>query len=216
MSGGGISAFAYTDNNPRRWVDPFGLTARPPRCPSARQDVSRSQLERLIGSVSPTDSANLDRGCIGMASAYQGMNVTFPETAPGTQCFNTQAEAQARTCPSGQKKFTFAKQGQYEHGSPTPGPNGQVPNDTISNAGGHYNYVGAFPGGCYGWMNNAISRPGQSARPADGEHWASLSQRDSLPPHDLVLDVSEFTIGDEIKLITGPLHFRRFTASSSS
>lgn len=34
--GGQVSPFAYTDNSPLRWVDPFGLTPRIPRCPSER------------------------------------------------------------------------------------------------------------------------------------------------------------------------------------
>jgi RHS repeat-associated protein len=79
--GGAITPFAYTDDNPVRWADPFGLSPRFPRCPSARQDISRSELESLIGPVSGSDSAALDRGCIGMCSVYQGMHVVFPETA---------------------------------------------------------------------------------------------------------------------------------------
>ncbi len=154
--GGSISPFAYTDNNPLRWTDPFGLIPRAPRCPSSRQDISRSELERLIGPVSPTDSANLNRGCIGMTSVYQGMNVTFPENARGTKCFATEAQARAHPCKPSEKKFIFAKQGQYQHGAPIPGPNGEVPRDTISSAGGNYNYIVAFPGGCYGWMNNGV------------------------------------------------------------
>ena len=163
--GGGISPFAYTDNNPLRWADPFGLRPRPPRCPSARQDISRSEFERMIGPVSPTDSANLNRGCIGMCSVYQGMHVLFPENARGTQCFATEAQARGRRCKSGEKSFIFAKQGQYENGPPTPGPNGRVPRDTISSAGGEYNYVVAFPGGCYGWMNVGVY-PGSSPQRA--------------------------------------------------
>ncbi len=150
-------AFAYTDDNPLGLVDPFGLVPKKPSCPSTRQDLTREELERLIGPLSPPDSADLDRGCIGMSAAYQGMHVDLPETARGTKCYSTEAEARAHPCTSGQKKFVFAKQGQYEHGAPTPGPNGEVPRDTISNAGGHFNYVTAFPGGCYGWMNHMVN-----------------------------------------------------------
>lgn len=88
-----------------------------------------------------------------MASAYQGLNATFPEEAAGTQCFSTEAQARARPCKPSEKKFIFAKQGQYQNGRPKPGPGGTVPNNTISSDGGNYNYVTAFPGGCYGWMN---------------------------------------------------------------
>jgi RHS repeat-associated protein len=154
--GGAIGPFAYADNNPLRWVDPFGFTPTAPRCPSTRQDISRSELEQLIGPVSANDSANLDRGCIGMCSVYQGMHVVFPEQARGTRCFATEAQARARRCTPPNKSFVFAKQGQYQHGPPTPGPDGEVPRDTISSAGGNYNYVTAFQGGCYGWMNNGV------------------------------------------------------------
>lgn len=153
---GGINLFAYTNNNPLRWTDPFGLMPRIPRCPSGRINPARPELNRLIGPLSAADSANLNRGCIGMTSAYQGMGVDLPEAARGTQCFATEAQARARSCKATEKKFIFAKQGQYEHGAPIPGPNGQVPRDTISSAGGNFNYIVAFPGGCYGWMNNGI------------------------------------------------------------
>ncbi len=153
---GGINLFAYTNNNPLRWTDPFGLMPRVPRCPSGRINPARPELNRLIGPLSAADSANLNRGCIGMTSAYQGMGADLPEAARGTKCFATEAEARARPCKATEKKFIFAKQGQYEHGAPIPGPNGQVPRDTISSAGGNFNYIVAFPGGCYGWMNNGI------------------------------------------------------------
>jgi len=110
-------------------------------------------------------------GCIGMASAYQGMIVIFPETARGTKCFVTEVEARSRPCPTGQKKFIFAKQGQYEHGAPTPGPNGEVPRDTISSAGGNCNYVTAFPGGCYGWMNHNFIPGGDPQVASFGPHY---------------------------------------------
>lgn len=98
-----------------------------------------------------------------MTSTYQGMNVTFPEQARGTKCFTTETEARAHPCKPKEKKFIFAKQGQYEHGAPTPGLNGEVPRDTISSAGGNYNYVVAFPGGCYSWMNHMVV-PGGTRR----------------------------------------------------
>jgi RHS repeat-associated protein len=158
--GGQISPFAYTDNNPLRWTDPFGLIPRVPKCPTGRIDISRADLNRRIGPLSADDSLSLDWGCIGMTRAYQGMNVILPETAPGTKCFATRAQARARPCKPSEKKFIFAVQGDYAHGAPTPGLHGVVPNDTILTATGNYNYVTMFPGGCYGWMSN-VNYPGQ-------------------------------------------------------
>lgn len=164
---GGISPFAYTDNNPLSWVDPFGLFPRVPRCPSTRQKViTRAQLNELIGPLSAADSANLNRGCIGMTSAYQGMNAILPEHAPGTSCYRTEAEARSRPCKPTQKKFIFAKMGEYTGGvAPYMWPDSTVSPDAISNAGEHYNYVVAFPGGCYGWMDVGIY-PGSGSQHA--------------------------------------------------
>jgi RHS repeat-associated protein len=153
-AGGGINLFAYTNNNPLRWTDPFGLIPKVPRCPSGRIDLTRPQLDALIGPLSAPDSANVNRGCIGMTAAYQGMGADLPENAAGTSCFATEAQARAHPCPPSKKKFIFSKQGPYAHGRPQQGPHGEVPNDTISSDAG-FNYIVAFPGGCYGWMNFA-------------------------------------------------------------
>jgi len=158
---GGINLFAYTQNNPLSWVDPFGLYPKVPRCPSKLQRLTRPELDKLIGPLSKADSADLDRGCIGMTTAYQGMNADSPETALGTTCYKTEAEARSRRCPPKQKKFIFAKMGHYAPGLTAPYimPDGTVSPYTISDENGHFNYVVAFPGGCYGWMNTSIPGP---------------------------------------------------------
>jgi hypothetical protein len=48
----------------------------------------------------------------------------------------TEAQARSRPCP-GQQNFVFAKQGSYYIGAsaPKPGPDGEVPTNTISNMG---------------------------------------------------------------------------------
>ena len=180
LASGGVSNFTYTDNNPLAWTDPSGLIPRVPRCPEQRIDPTRRQFERMIGGpLSPRDSANLDRGCVGMASAYQGMNYIFPEEAPNTQCFATEAQARARPCKPSENNFIFAKQGKYENGRPKPGPDGSVPNNTISSGygkdAGHYNYITRFPGGCYGWMDHVLNELGA------GPQHASISPT-PLPP----------------------------------
>src|SRR5262249_1173657 len=42
---GGINLFAYTDNSPVRWADPFGLQAKPPRCPKGFTRLSAPDFE---------------------------------------------------------------------------------------------------------------------------------------------------------------------------
>ena len=160
---GGMNLFAYTDNNPLKWVDPFGLAPKLPRCPKGGVILSRSELDAMTGPLTQADKANFNRGCVGMCLAYQGSSADYPENTPGTKCFKTLAQAQARTCPAGQQKFIFAHQGSYKIGepAPTPGPDGEVPTGTISNMGGYYNYLTLFPGGCWGSMNHGTDTPGQ-------------------------------------------------------
>lgn len=154
----------YTDNNPLKWVDPFGLAPKLPRCPKGAAIVTRPELDRMIGPISPADKAQLDRGCVGMCSAYQGAGATYPENAPGTKCFKTLAQALSRQC-SGQQNFIFAKTGCFKIGesAPKPGPDGEVPTGTISNMGNYFNYLTLFPGGCWGSMNHGTDTPGQQA-----------------------------------------------------
>lgn len=162
---GGMNLFAYTDNNPLKWVDPFGLAPKLPRCPKGGVILSRSELDAMTGPLTQADKANFNRGCVGMCLAYQGSPADYPENTPGTKCFKTLAQAQARPCPAGQQKFIFAHQGSYKIGepAPTPGPDGEVPTGTISNMGGYYNYLTLFPGGCWGSMNHGTDTPGQQA-----------------------------------------------------
>jgi RHS repeat-associated protein len=106
---------------------------------------------------------NLHRGCIGMCSVCQscplpgggrGPISTFPEDAPNTSCFKTEAEARAVDCGD-KAKFVFAKQGSWRNGDPTPSPDGTVPNDSVGGNGcpGCYNYISTREG-WYIWMNH--------------------------------------------------------------
>ena len=170
---GGYNVYQFAGNNPADAIDPLGdvwykpwtwFSSPTPLVPldsgGSRQDISRAELEQQMspsGPISPSVSSDLNRGCIGLACAYQGLGQQFPENAPGTQCYLTETEARARTCSSCDKNFVFAKQGQWSSGTPTPDKTGQVPTTSVSSAGGNYNYVTSFPStGSYAWMNNGV------------------------------------------------------------
>ena len=115
--------------------------------------------------LSDAAKKNLDRGCIGLCSVYQGLGETFPENAPGTKAYLSEAQASARVVDKGQSNFVFAKQGKWLNGRPKPDPQtGEIPVRSIrSNT--YYNYVTKFPGtGSYAWMDRGIAYGPQTAK----------------------------------------------------
>ncbi len=187
---GGINLCQFNNNTPLNAVDSLGdawykpwtwfepsklppptITLVPLDSGGSRQEISRAELEKRMspsGPLPPAVSHELDRGCIGLACVYQGAGQAFPENAPGTQCYLTEAEANKRTCGSCDKNFVFAKQGQWSSGPPIPDPKtGQIPTTSVSSADGRYNYVTSFPStASYAWMNNGVypGAPTQSGR----------------------------------------------------
>ncbi|QQQ00958.1 RHS repeat-associated core domain-containing protein [Lysobacter enzymogenes] len=99
---GGVSTYAYALNAPTTLTDPFGLA--PPvvdrMAKGASRTYTRKEFTDRFGPFTPNVERQLNRGCVGVASIYQGMGVNMPETAPGIQCFKTQDEAElkAREC----------------------------------------------------------------------------------------------------------------------
>lgn len=167
---GGISTYGYADGAPLSFVDPLGLQALAPLIVGGekrvRNDVSRKQLEGMmaVGKLPDDVRRNLDRGCVGLVSAYQGKNRSLPEHAPNTKCYTSQDQAtDAATC---RKPFIFAKQGYWRHGVPKPKADGQVPNDSVmgKNDSGVFNYVVYFSStSTYAWMDHGIQEGPQTA-----------------------------------------------------
>jgi len=127
-----------------------------------------------------------------------GQPPNLPENAPGTTCFKTETEARSHPCGPNQNKFIFAKMGQYATGSaPYTWPDGSVSPNTIS-TDHDFNYVVAFPGGCYGYMNIAAGQ----GQPQVAYISPTFPVFGPLPAHDMVrdmlLEVHEITIGDGV------------------
>ena len=175
-----INVYAYVFNDPLTLLDPSGLQAAggvPPWDRPGRQDVPRSDFDKWMKCClkKPLPAGEIDRGCIGLCSALQGPRPDgnyqpFPEEFPGTECFLTEAEASAacrKNCKKPKRPFVFSKQSEWKGGKPPkPGPDGQVPPDSLDNRGGYYNYVSRYrspKGKKYCWMNHSTGTPGQTA-----------------------------------------------------
>jgi hypothetical protein len=109
---------------------------------------------------------DLDKGCQGLCSAYQGYDAV-PEFAPNTKCYLAEALAKSRRCPCGYRNFVFAKQGRlnkpYKGTTIVPGKGGVVPNDLISSENGFFNYVIWFPSTkSYVWMDHTVRQGPQT------------------------------------------------------
>lgn len=123
---GGISTYTYAFNSPSTEYDPYGLAPpnraatptrpRPPvldrMAPGASRVYTRKEFTERFGPFTREVEHQLDRGCVGVASIYQGMGFNMPENAPGAQCFKTQdeAETKARECKS---EMVWVKEGEW-------------------------------------------------------------------------------------------------------
>lgn len=128
------------------------------------EEISKTELVRRITKLrplSPSESANLNRGCPGLTCLYQGLGLgKWPESARGTVAYLTRESAVQRSCPSGQENFVFVKQGWWLGGRPPkldPATN-EVSLDSVTRIKpGFYtfNYAVYFPStGTYAWMNH--------------------------------------------------------------
>jgi RHS repeat-associated protein len=173
---GGLNQYAYVENESTNAIDPFGLQQLAPlgRNGQNERDVDRATLERLMtprGSRGLPDDVkrDLDLGCIGLCSAYAGSGDVPPEYAEGTNCYLEESLAKSRKCPKCCRNFVFAKQGfldeRYQGTTIVPERGtGRIPNDLISSAGGHFNYVVWFPSTqSYAWMDHTIRQGPQTA-----------------------------------------------------
>jgi len=128
------------------------------------KEITRSELVALMTKfrpLLPDESANLDRGCVGLTCLYQGLGQKrWPESARGTVAYLSCKEALQRRCPNGQANFVFVKQGWWVGGRP-PKPTagtGAVPMSSLTRARpGFYtfNYAVYFPStATYVWINH--------------------------------------------------------------
>jgi RHS repeat-associated protein len=163
--GGDINQYAYVENQPTNAIDPVGLQRLAPlgRNGRSRVAVPREEFEKKMlppGHTRLPDSIKreLDRGCVGLTAAYQGMAADLPEDAPGTHCYLEFSLANARKCPRGRRNFVFSKMGDWRGGVPPPvdSRTGETFRHAISNDNEHFNYVIYFPSTkSFAWMDFA-------------------------------------------------------------
>ena len=128
------------------------------------KEITRSELLTVISSGGPLTAdqmAQLNRGCLGLACLYQGLNLKrWPESARGTRAYLRREDALRRRCPDGEQNFVFVKQAWWATSKPpTPDPaTGEVPLASVTRARpGRYtfNYAVYFPTtDTYAWMNH--------------------------------------------------------------
>lgn len=198
---GGFNLYEYAASNPTYWLDPSGLADDVPLGTPKLKDLeheekeppeagetegkprkgsfTRDDYERMInkGELLKGDKEKaVDRGCVGLCSLRQGLGQTWPEEAPGVECWDADGvrpeggldadmrkkreealkKAKAKNCKCDEKLFIFAVQGQTKDGNPpkaTDDDAGKVKNNSIIEAGGLYNYVTYHDNGIWEWMN---------------------------------------------------------------
>lgn len=158
---GGINTYVYAFNAPASEYDPYGLAPpgrtaatvrpRPPvvdrMAPGASRIYTRKEFTDRFGPFSREVERQLDRGCVGVTSIYQGMGFDMPENAPGAQCFKTQDEAErkARECKS---EMAWVKQGIWrnkDEKSITPHSIKGKPGNDPKNPSEAFNYITWLP-----------------------------------------------------------------------
>jgi hypothetical protein len=128
------------------------------------QEITRAELLQRLAKLRPLtaeETANVDRGCVGLTCLYQGLGQKrWPEEAARTVAYLRREDALQRRCPNGEESFVFVKQGWWVSGrAPKPAPDtGEVPMISLTRAmPGFYtfNYGVYFPStGTYAWINH--------------------------------------------------------------
>jgi hypothetical protein len=129
------------------------------------QEITRPELVKLMTKFRPLskdESANLDRGCPGLACVYQGLGLRrWPELACDTVAYLSRKEALKRHCPNGEENFVFIKQGCWLAGTPPTSnrANGEVPVNSVTRTKPGlftFGYAVYFPStATYAWMNHS-------------------------------------------------------------
>jgi len=127
------------------------------------RSIPREQAEKEMSPSRPlseSQRAQLDNGCNGFTSIFQGKGEAWPENAPGTKAYLDQPRAHERVVGDNQRNFVFAKQGEWRTTRPKADPKtGEVPRNSITSADGRFNYVTYMPGThSYAGMDQAASR----------------------------------------------------------
>ena len=168
-----LTAYALTqwrtaiDTDDSKTQRPANLESLPPLDASGVvgvREITKSELLTLMSKrrpLSQSEKAQVDRGCPGLTSLYQGLGLTrWPESARGTRAYLRLEDALNRSCPEGAQNFIFVKQAWFTSGKPaTPNPKtGGVPLSSVTRAKpGCYtfNYAVYCPTTkTYAWINH--------------------------------------------------------------
>jgi RHS repeat-associated protein len=189
--GGGINPYSYVENDPIGAWDPMGLQKLRPlgRNGRPKRDLTRAEAEKLMtpkGRNTLPDSVkhNLDAGCIGLCTAYQGSGDQFvkPEWARKTNCYLSKNLAQSRKCDCGERNFVFAVQGILLPDRPSSsirlGKGGSIINKDLIDDTKPFNYAVWFPSTkTYAYMDFGYSIIGLGAEASN----QTVFLREDLP-----------------------------------
>jgi len=163
---GGENVFSQASNQMPTVPLTFPKSLQPTVGPFDGQtiEMSRTQIDLQMYPNQEQSSEvvrQLNRGCVGLCSLYQGLGSEFPEDAPGTTCFATvkgddtkgKAQAEGFDCGKCKEKFIFAKQGAADPKAQGGVQHGQGTGDHW----GWYNYISKMPNGLYSNMNGGVS-----------------------------------------------------------
>jgi hypothetical protein len=150
--------------NGMNYAKPGSLPSLDARGFAGVYEITRPELVRLMSkfkALSPEETGQLDRGCLGLVCLYQGIGLKrWPELARSTVAYLDVADALKRRCPEGRENFVFVKQGWWLGGAaPAPSPRAapiSVESVTRIRPGGFtFNYAAYFPStATYAWINH--------------------------------------------------------------
>jgi len=178
----GPNIYSMTSNGSVNSVDLLGLIdlqsaasvpSNTTALPKNRTNMTREAFDKLA-KPTPDEVTHLDQGCVGMAWCHSPDHTTpkYPEIRATCFAEETQATNEAiKFCKEPNKFKIFAKQGQWAGDPPRPRQDGWVPEGSISNNGGYYNYLSKIDMGGgksrYGWINHEKKQGPQQVSFAD-------------------------------------------------
>ncbi len=139
----------------------------------SRQEWQDWRRRNGYADLTPEQSTDIDRGCIGFVATNQQCDRNYPpphgpnnpEDTPGSTCFKTDGEVRKFKCAAGTTPYPFIKFGRWCGAEPPDGQPIEPGKGICANANGTFNYFSCTGTYCVDMNHCRMNQQGNCAAP---------------------------------------------------